>query len=303
MGSAMIKVIVFALLAASTAIAGLPPTTTKAVGDSTPVTTFEFDFPTFTVTRAGTRSIFTPNNYITATAGENLSAGNVVYISVGSGSGDSGRTAGYAYKADATNSLRIEWVGIVQTSVSSGASVTIINNGNVTGLSSLTTGTPSYVDPAAPGALTSTAPTTATYFISPVGVATSATTLLLNGAGPATTTYIDSVPNGAPTVTGTRASPSSIVAGTGISFTANHIYNIWFIQGSGGAVTVTANPQISAGTTVGQKLTLIGRSDTNTVTISNGTGLSLNSSAVLGADDVIQLIWDGTNWTEMSRSF
>lgn len=105
-----------------------------------------------------------------------------------------------------------------------------------------------------------------------------------------------------PSVTGTRASPSAIVAGTGVAFTGSYSNSLWFIQGSGGAVTVTANPQVAAGSFVGQRLKLVGRSDTNTVTLANGTGLSLNGNITMGADSTLSLEWDGTNWREDSRN-
>jgi hypothetical protein len=101
-------------------------------------------------------------------------------------------------------------------------------------------------------------------------------------------------------VSGTRASPTAIVAGTGITASTADL-STQFIQGSGGAVTVTANPRISAGTTVGQILILVGRSDTNTVTLANGNGLSQNGDVVLGEDSVIAYLWDGVSWTEMFR--
>lgn len=105
----------------------------------------------------------------------------------------------------------------------------------------------------------------------------------------------------APTVSGSRASPTAITAGGGISFSASTYQNISFIQGSGGAVTVTANPQVAAGSSVGQTLSLIGRSATNTVTLADGTGLSLNGAWVGGLDSILNLVWDGTNWAETSR--
>lgn len=115
---------------------------------------------------------------------------------------------------------------------------------------------------------------------------------------------ITSASNGtgsAPAITGSRASPTAVTAGGGVTFSGSNYDNVAFIQGSGGAVTVTANPQIAAGSSVGQKLLLIGRSATNTVTIADGTGLSLNGTAVLGLDSIIGLIWDGTNWAESFR--
>lgn len=101
-----------------------------------------------------------------------------------------------------------------------------------------------------------------------------------------------------PTITGTRASPQNIVAGTGIAFTGVDYINMWFVQGNGGAVTVTANPQIAAGSLVGQRLKLIQRSGSNTLTFSDGTGLQLfTGSLVLSdVDKSADFIWDGTNW-------
>ena len=107
-----------------------------------------------------------------------------------------------------------------------------------------------------------------------------------------------------PVVTGTYAAPSAIVAGTGIAFAGTGYFSIWFIEGSGGAVDITANPQIVAGTIVGAMLWLVGCSDTNTVKLDHGTGLTLNGSCILGAGAVIQLMWAGATlgWTEVSRS-
>lgn len=103
------------------------------------------------------------------------------------------------------------------------------------------------------------------------------------------------------TVTGSTGSPTAIVAGTGITPTGV-AQEIIFVQGSGGAVDITANPQIAAGTASGQKLTLIGCSDTNTVKIEEGTGLRLNGSYTMVNGSVITLNWDGSNWLEESRN-
>lgn len=105
----------------------------------------------------------------------------------------------------------------------------------------------------------------------------------------------------APYVSGTRAAPNSLVAGT--AFIPNaHYMQTAFIQGSGAPVAVSANPQIAAGSVVGQLLKLVGRSDANTVTYANGTGLALNGDCTLGEDNVLEVEWDGTNWRENSRS-
>ena len=74
------------------------------------------------------------------------------------------------------------------------------------------------------------------------------------------------------------------------------------IVGSGGAIDITADPQISAGQE-GDRITLEGTSDTNTVTLDNGTGLSLSSgySMVLGVGDKITLVYKDSTWVECSR--
>jgi hypothetical protein len=99
----------------------------------------------------------------------------------------------------------------------------------------------------------------------------------------------------------TKASPNSITAAGGIS-TLGLARELQFVKSNSGAVTVTANPQIEAGTLVGQELILQGTSDTDTLTISNGTGLILNGACTLRAGSRIYLVWDSTVWGEVSRN-
>lgn len=54
----MIRSLLALLLVSTQALAGLPPTSTKAVGDSSFVTTFKFEFPNFAVSRSGTTTTF-----------------------------------------------------------------------------------------------------------------------------------------------------------------------------------------------------------------------------------------------------
>lgn len=110
-----------------------------------------------------------------------------------------------------------------------------------------------------------------------------------------------------PTVFGTRASPLSITAGSGLvggtNVSTTALMTISFVQGSGGAVTITASPAIASGTIVGQELQVIGRTNANPLTIPNQSGLvELNGSCTLGASDMLTLIWDGTAWVEKSRN-
>ena len=62
-------------------------------------------------------------------------------------------------------------------------------------------------------------------------------------------------------------------------------------------------PSITPCTTDGQILILTGRSATNTVTLNNGNGFSLNGQAVFGLDDTMTLTCDLVNFVESSRSF
>jgi hypothetical protein len=76
------------------------------------------------------------------------------------------------------------------------------------------------------------------------------------------------------------------------------------VVGSGGAIDITASPQIVAGNQ-GDVLTLEGTSDTNTVKIDDGTGVSLMSglSCTLKDNIVLTLVYDSSAslWREVSR--
>lgn len=89
---------------------------------------------------------------------------------------------------------------------------------------------------------------------------------------------------------------TSIVAATGITV-SNKVMRI---QGSGGAVTITALPSINANFTVdGFELVLQGDSDTNTVTLQDesqltGSKLKLQDTLnqTLGKGDILKLMYD-----------
>jgi len=77
------------------------------------------------------------------------------------------------------------------------------------------------------------------------------------------------------------------------------------IAGDGGAIDITADPQVADGTD-GQIIILQGDSDANTVKLDDGTGLQLagGASITLGQGDIIQLIFDSgdDDWKECFRS-
>lgn len=121
-----------------------------------------------------------------------------------------------------------------------------------------------------------------------------------------TKSYADSLIGGAGgfTVENSFASPYAVVAGTSIPFVAGTKRIKKYIQGSGGAVTLTANPRIQAGTIDGQELILVGCSNTNTVSIDTGNGLIKNGQDVMGDNSVTVYNWDAGQsvWVEISRN-
>lgn len=125
--------------------------------------------------------------------------------------------------------------------------------------------------------------------------------ILSADSGEATGLKWIAVPSVSPTVSGSTGSPISITAVGGISFSGTNYNNITFIVGSGGAVDISASPQIAGATNVGQRLVLIGTSDTNTVKLEDGTGLSLNGVFIAANNSVIGLVWNGAVWVEEFR--
>lgn len=110
---------------------------------------------------------------ITGTAGENLVAGNFVFLSDGSG----GRTAGRWYKTDSDDigmsTLPVK-VGCAMGTITAAATGNVRIFGEVTGLAGLTAGATYYLSGTA-GGVTTTAPTNARV----IGSAKGTTTLLL----------------------------------------------------------------------------------------------------------------------------
>lgn len=98
-----------------------------------------------------------------------------------------------------------------------------------------------------------------------------------------------------------RGLPLTILAATGI-VPAGVAREVMFVQGpSVGTIAVTKNPQIAAGTIIGQELVIIGGSGTQILTLATGNGLDLASLMTLGAGNALGLVWDGANWSEAFR--
>lgn len=111
-----------------------------------------------------------------------------------------------------------------------------------------------------------------------------------------------------PALNGGSGSPESVTAGGGITLSSISYSNFVWITGSGGAVTVTATPSITACTADGQTLTIQATSNTNTVTLQDqanlaSSGLSLNGNWIGSKDSSLNLHCDITQglWIEDSR--
>ncbi|GEM_PF-2713216 len=65
------------------------------------------------------------------------------------------------------------------------------------------------------------------------------------------------------------------------------------IQSSGGAITLQSNPQISPGSD-GQIITIVGKSNTNTVTISSGNGVCARTSHTFTNNYSLQFLYDSS---------
>jgi hypothetical protein len=115
-------------------------------------------------------------------------------------------------------------------------------------------------------------------------------------------------PSVGPVLNGTSASPQAVTVSGGVSLSGVSYFNVAFVVGSPGAVTVTATPSITACTADGQQLKVIGTDNTKTVTLQDqanlaSSGLSLNGNWIGAKDSVLTLHCDITQglWVEDSR--
>ncbi len=147
---------------------------------------------------------------VSGTVGESVSAGDVVYLSDGSGS----KTPGQWYKADTANlySSTLPEVGVAQSAITSGTAGQIRLMGGVSGLS-VSVGAEYFVGTA--GAITTTPPANLRH----LGHADSATTLVLT-SDPAVQRVDNSLVQGRLTLTtGVPITTGNVTAATAIKFT------------------------------------------------------------------------------------
>ena len=102
-----------------------------------------------------------------------------------------------------------------------------------------------------------------------------------------------------PTTFGTAGAPRSIVAATGITTGAAHmsssaVAQLIFVQGSVSGDSIAAT--ITAGTTVGQIMYIIGKSATQTMTLDDATTTNFVGNITFGLNTQGYLFWDGTSW-------
>lgn len=101
-------------------------------------------------------------------------------------------------------------------------------------------------------------------------------------------------------LSGTRASPNNITAAGGITASTTDLDTLQFVQGNAGHIEITANPQISAGFQVGQRMRTVGRNDSQSLTFVNGNGVVTREggNVTLNENTVVSWLWDGVNWIQ-----
>lgn len=220
-------------------------------------------------------------------AGEVLAPGEIVYISKGTG-GDSGRTAGRVYKAEAANDDRINFVGVVTTVAGVGDTVTVQVSGEVAGLTGLSLGEQLFLSTSTPGGVVNVAPSAASQWIIQVGIAKSASSLILNGAGSATAVKITSE-----IVDGLYADVQTYAVNT----TLTNANSIVLVNATGGSRTMTLpSPTNNKGKIFNVKKI---DSSLNTVILAAPVGVTIDGSATRTLSnpyDSIMAVSNGVNY-------
>ena len=200
------------------------------------------------------------------------------------GAADGGRTAGSAYKLDATNDNRIDFIGIATKAISSGNTGKVQVIGEVSGFTGLIEGLPVYASVTTPGSYQTTAPTGSGQWIIQLGTATATTKLSINGSGSATASKIAQF-------SGSYLNRSSVSSNTVL--TNNN--DVVLVSAASGVIAITL-PSPSDG-----KLIYVKKTDStvNAVNIIPSGVDTIDGNprySLLGQYDAVQMISDGTNW-------
>lgn len=158
-------------------------------------------------------------NEIILTAGENITAGDVVYISTGAGN-DGARTAGEAYRAQSDIDERIEVIGFAKQTVIASNTLAVAILGLSTQHSGLTTGATQYLS-TTPGQLTETTPTT--NWLVPVGIAKSSTEIIINPLAGNDAIFLDQAAEISFTGTNNTSTPTDV---TGVVYNGANIRSV-----------------------------------------------------------------------------
>jgi len=203
-------------------------------------------------------------------SGAGVAAGKPVYLD----------SSGNAQLIDAANDAKIEFAGIALDT----ARVQVGGEITITG-ASFTKGQAVFVDALTPGAYTQTAPSTAGTWVVPVGIATAADKLIINGAGGATAVKITSEVD--------QMVYASVLS-TSTSTTLTNGNSIVLVNASGASRTITL-PSPTSGKIFNIKKT---DSSANTVVISapSGTIDGSASKTLTTQYQSLTITSDGTNF-------
>ena len=97
----------------------------------------------------------------------------------------------------------------------------------------------------------------------------------------------------------------TVLTGIGADFTLDintQIVRSYNTLAATAARTSSATTAIEDGLQAGHFLVLQGTSDVNTITIQDGANTAMAGNCILGANDTLTLIWNGTDWVEICRS-
>jgi hypothetical protein len=141
------------------------------------------------------------------------------------------------------------FVGFAETAAASGAYAHVVSSGVLGGFSALSPGAVYFLDPATPGGITNGKPSTASQTIVPVGVALTATTLLINPAASTTAAAVNAnlVVTGNLTVQGTSALASLTGLTNAQGALQNLALNTNLIAATGSGLAIAA-PFVNSGT-------------------------------------------------------
>ena len=199
-----------------------------------------------------------------------------------------------AQQLDATTDSKVEFVGVSLDASVLGGSVRVQVAGEVDIPAALieggsfTVGKPVYASVSNPGKYQSTLPSTAGLWVIPVGVATTATKMAINGAGSSTAVKITSEVDPYVYANVTTAS------GTSGAVTLTNANSIVLVNASGASRTVTL-PAPTSGKIFNIKKT---DSSVNTVVISPSSGTidGAASKSLVAQYDSLTITSDGTNF-------